>query len=137
MNSDDDIDSDDGNSSPDEEVEPGQESAQGGVSSTNPQKKRKQKPIKRPKLKKPIPVTGQPYDQKGNRSQEYKDWLRGKFIRQCEKYIGIPYAKRYLTPEDELYTSPIFLDCCGLVRRAVNDLKKDFGFKLGPGNQCY
>ena len=82
-------------------------------------------------------MPGKPYDEKGNRSKEFKDWLRGKFIRQCEKYLGVPYAKRYRTKDDPLYSSPLFLDCCALVRKSVNDLKKYFGFKLGPGNQCY
>lgn len=101
------------------------------------QRHAKTKRKKRPKLTKPTPQTGKPFDEKGNRSQEYKDWLRQKFIRQCEKYLGVPYAKRYRDKSDPLYSSPIFLDCCALVRKAVNDLRKDFGFKLGPGNQCY
>jgi len=29
------------------------------------------------------------------------------------------------------------LDCCGLVRRVVRDLQKDFGFRIGPWNQAY
>ena len=49
----------------------------------------------------------------------------------------MPYAKRYRKPEDPLYNAPLFLDCCALVRRAVFDLKHEFGFKLGPGNQAY
>lgn len=40
----------------------------------------------------------------------------------------------FLEPE---YSSKIFLDCCGLVRRAQRDLHKQFGFKLGPWNQGY
>ena len=35
------------------------------------------------------------------------------------------------------YNSKIFLDCCGLVRRCVKDLRKEFGFKIGPWNQGY
>lgn len=35
------------------------------------------------------------------------------------------------------YKSNIFLDCCGLVRRALLDLRKDFGFRIGPWNQAY
>ncbi|XP_041061666.1 uncharacterized protein LOC121287805 isoform X2 [Carcharodon carcharias] len=35
------------------------------------------------------------------------------------------------------YESPLLLDCCGLVRRVVRDLKDDFGFVIGPGNQAY
>ena len=101
------------------------------------QKVAKTKRKKRPLLKKPLPIKGQPFDEKGNRSQEFKDWLRQKFIRQCEKYLGVPYAKRYRKPDDPLRQAPLFLDCCALIRRAVNDLRKEFGFRLGPGNQCY
>ncbi|GFO22073.1 hypothetical protein PoB_004857800 [Plakobranchus ocellatus] len=35
------------------------------------------------------------------------------------------------------YNSPIFLDCCGLVRQVVRDLQDDLGFRLGPWNQAY
>lgn len=35
------------------------------------------------------------------------------------------------------YNSPTFLDCCGLVRRVLRDLKEDFGFTIGPWNQAY
>ena len=73
----------------------------------------------------------------GNRTQEFKDWLRQKFTEQCEKYIGVPYAKRYRKPDDPLYNAPLFLDCCALVRRAVYDLRAEFGFCLGRGNQAY
>ena len=38
---------------------------------------------------------------------------------------------------DEEYYSPRFLDCCGLVRRVMKDLRKEFGFSLGPWNQGY
>ena len=31
----------------------------------------------------------------------------------------------------------MFLDCCALVRRALRDLRRDFGFKIGPQNQAY
>ena len=75
--------------------------------------------------------------EKGARSRDFKDWLRQRFIEQCEKYVGVPYAKRYRKPDDPLYNAPLFLDCCALVRRAVYDLREHFGFKLGPGNQAY
>lgn len=74
------------------------------------------------------------YSDKGAKSQEFKDWLRVKFVKQCEKYLGVPYAKRYRKPEDPLFNAPLFLDCCALVRRAVYDLRYEFGFHLGPGN---
>lgn len=35
------------------------------------------------------------------------------------------------------YRSKLFLDCCGLVRRAMRDLQEEFGFTIGPGNQAY
>lgn len=35
------------------------------------------------------------------------------------------------------YSSPLFLDCCGLVRQVMRDLEEDFGFRLGPWNQAY
>src|SRR4051794_34330613 len=57
--------------------------------------------------------------------------LRKKFIDQAMGYIGVPYGKRYLKEDNPLYNSPIFLDCCGLVRQCVNDLAEDFGFMLG------
>lgn len=44
---------------------------------------------------------------------------------------------RYLQPGDPHYDSPLFLDCCGLVRQTILDLKDDFGFSLGPWNQAY
>jgi len=31
----------------------------------------------------------------------------------------------------------LYLDCCGLVRRCLLDLKEDFGFEVGPWNQSY
>jgi hypothetical protein len=62
-------------------------------------------------------------------SQAFRDDLRHKFITQVASYIGVPYAKRYIAPEDPEYNSPLFLDCCALVGHAVNDLKNEFGFK--------
>ena len=38
---------------------------------------------------------------------------------------------------DNEYYSPLFLDCCGLVRKVMRDLSDDFGFKIGPWNQSY
>ena len=66
-----------------------------------------------------------------------KQELREKFIEQCKKYYGVPYAKRYHEPDSPHYNSPIFLDCCGLVRQVLRDLKDDFGFETGPWNQAY
>eukprot|EP00794_Sanderia_malayensis_P015068 gene15068-16623_t len=63
--------------------------------------------------------------------------LRAKFLKQAMMYIGVPYAKRYHDKESPDYNAPLFLDCCGLVRRVLMDLKKDFGFKIGRWNQAY
>ena len=35
------------------------------------------------------------------------------------------------------FDAPLFLDCCGLVRRVLRDLHHDFGFRIGPWNQAY
>ena len=35
------------------------------------------------------------------------------------------------------YNAPLYLDCCGLVRRVLLDLKEEFGFTIGPWNQAY
>jgi hypothetical protein len=71
----------------------------------------------------------------GNRSEEFKDQLRGKFIEQAHKYLGIPYHERYR--EEGTEVGPLYLDCCGLVRKSVQDLKEDFGFLMGRWNQAY
>ncbi|XP_039223624.1 inactive polyglycylase TTLL10 isoform X2 [Crotalus tigris] len=63
--------------------------------------------------------------------------LRMKFLQQAQRYIGTPYAKKYHQPGSPEYESPLFLNCCGLIRRAVRDLADDFGFYLGTGNQAY
>lgn len=80
--------------------------------------------------------------------------LRLKFLEQAKKYLGVPYAKKYFQPGSTRslhlsispsnlfslapeYESKIFLDCCGLVRRVMYDLAKDFGFFIGPWNQSY
>ena len=72
---------------------------------------------------------------KGPRTQEFKDALRMKFIERAKQYIGVPYAERYKKPEDPV--APIYLDCCGLVRRVMLDLAEDFGFLIGRWNQAY
>ncbi|XP_058858288.1 protein polyglycylase TTLL10-like isoform X2 [Acipenser ruthenus] len=63
--------------------------------------------------------------------------LRMKFLQQAKSYIGMPYHKRYHPPGSPEYESPLFLDCCGLIRKVLLDLKEDFGFVIGPGNQAY
>ncbi|CAN0339753.1 unnamed protein product, partial [Ectocarpus fasciculatus] len=71
----------------------------------------------------------------GNRSQEFKDQLRSKFIAQAHTYLGIPYHEKYREEGTEL--APLYLDCCGLVRKCLQDLKEDFGFLVGRWNQAY
>ena len=71
------------------------------------------------------------------RTQDYKDALRKRYVDQLRKYVGVPYAKRLLKPDDPLYDAPLFLDCCALVARGIRDLHYDFGFELGRGNQAY
>lgn len=63
--------------------------------------------------------------------------IRDKFIETAKKYFGVPYAKRYWSPGEKHYDSPIFLDCCALVRQVVYDMREDFGFTLDRWNQCY
>jgi len=71
------------------------------------------------------------------RSPEFIQELREKFVEQAKKYIGIPYKRKYHENGSELYNSPLFLDCCALVRQCVRDLREDFGFTLGRWNQNY
>jgi hypothetical protein len=63
--------------------------------------------------------------------------LREKFVQQAISYLGVPYGKKYLTEDHPNYNAPLFLDCCGLIRQSVNDLKDNFGFMLGRWNQGY
>lgn len=70
-----------------------------------------------------------------NRTPEFKDALRKKFVETAKKYLGVPYALRYKNPEDPV--APLYLDCCALVRQALQDLQEDFGFAIGRWNQCY
>ena len=49
--------------------------------------------------------------------------------------IAIILSSCYLTAP--YYGAPLFLDCCGLIRQVLLDLKEDFGFVIGGGNQAY
>lgn len=69
--------------------------------------------------------------------KDFKEKLRAKFVKQILSYEGTPYKKKFHEPGTPLYDSPIFLDCCGLVRRVMWDLKADFGFRIGGGHQSY
>ena len=70
-----------------------------------------------------------------NRSSEYKESLRAAFIQSAMSYLGVPYSKRY--KEEGAEEAPLYLDCCGLVRRVVQDNQDKFGFLIGRWNQCY
>nr|KAG5688486.1 hypothetical protein BaRGS_007130 [Batillaria attramentaria] len=63
--------------------------------------------------------------------------LRRKFLQQAKRYFGVPYARKYWAKDTPEYKSPLFLDCCGLVRQVMRDLEADFGFRIGPWNQAY
>jgi len=107
-----------------------------GTSSTNASSKyrrgvsslRKKLNQKRKKL---TPVI---FDRK---SESFNQFLRNKVIETAKKYIGVPYKKSLLEPTDPNYNAPLFLDCCGLVKRVVLDLRRYFGFKIGRWNQSY
>ena len=66
------------------------------------------------------------------RTPEERAVLRQKFVAQVRSYIGTPY-----NTAKNGEGAPLYLDCCGLVRRALLDLKEDLGFEVGPWNQSY
>lgn len=72
---------------------------------------------------------------KGPRTREFKDNLRMKFVDQAKKYLGVPYSERYKNPDEP--PAPLYLDCCGLVRKVLQDLGEEFGFLIGRWNQAY
>lgn len=80
---------------------------------------------------------------RGPRPEAAKAALREKFVTQVRSYVGTPYSAARNPEEVEDVSdnseqvAPLFLDCCGLVRRALLDLKEDFGFEIGPWNQSY
>jgi len=71
------------------------------------------------------------------RDPAFKENLRKKFVETAKKYYGVPYKRKYHEEGTELYNSPLFLDCCALVRQCVYDLREEFGFQLGRWNQAY
>jgi len=71
------------------------------------------------------------------RDPAFKENLRKKFVETAKKYYGVPYKRKYHEEGTELYSSPLFLDCCALVRQVVYDLREEFGFQLGRWNQAY
>jgi len=73
-----------------------------------------------------------------DRTDEFRDGLRQRFIAGSKQYLGVPYSAKYHpTPDCEYFNAPLYLDCCGLVRRVLQDLADDFGFKIGRWNQAY
>mmetsp|Transcript_6017 Transcript_6017/g.15336 ORF Transcript_6017/g.15336 Transcript_6017/m.15336 type:complete len:284 (+) Transcript_6017:39-890(+) len=72
------------------------------------------------------------------RTDEFKEALRKKFLEKALSYQGVPYHPRYhKDAADPHHNAPLYLDCCGLVRRTARDLAGDFGFWLGRYNQSY
>lgn len=71
------------------------------------------------------------------RDANFRDALRGKFIEQAKSYIGTPYHAQYHGPDSQYFNAPLYLDCCGLVRRCLQDLITHFGFRIGRWNQNY
>lgn len=69
------------------------------------------------------------------RNEEFRDNLRMKFVETLKRYLGTPYALRYKAADEPV--APLYLDCCALVRQAVQDLQEDFGFIIGKWNQAY
>jgi len=69
------------------------------------------------------------------RTIEYKAALRAKFIEQAKKYLGVPYARRFQSADTPV--APLYLDCCGLIRKSLWDLQSEFGFLIGRWNQAY
>lgn len=66
--------------------------------------------------------------------------LRGTIhLNVCVPGSGIPTTVtcQHFINSAPTFHSEQFLDCCGLVRRVVRDLKEDFGFTIGPWNQAY
>jgi cell wall-associated NlpC family hydrolase len=71
------------------------------------------------------------------RTPEAMNALRQKFINQAMSYLGIPYHPRYHGADSQYYNAPLYLDCCGLIRRVLFDLTDEFGFKPQRYNQAY
>lgn len=71
------------------------------------------------------------------RNQAEKDRLRKLFVDKAMSYCGTPYSRKEHPEGSELATYPIQLDCCGLIRQTLMDLKGEFGFEPLPYNQAY
>jgi hypothetical protein len=69
------------------------------------------------------------------RSEDFRNGLRNKFLEKAKSYLGVPYARRFEDPSKP--EAPLYLDCCALVRQCVQDLSNEFGFIIGRWNQAY
>ncbi|GLC35452.1 hypothetical protein PLESTB_000205600 [Pleodorina starrii] len=89
-----------------------------------------------------------PTPQQAAAREERRARLRALFVETARGFIGVPYARKhhdrqYCSCEGcsssgrQLHHAPLFLDCCGLVRRVARQLQRQLGFRLGPGNQAY
>ena len=61
-------------------------------------------------------------------------------VRTRKKYSIRPELNEVFRPikyAAPTHDSKMFLDCCGLVRQVLRDLKLEFGFNVGPWNQAY
>ncbi|CAD8149473.1 unnamed protein product [Paramecium octaurelia] len=79
----------------------------------------------------------QKYVNKTNKEKMPDEELRQKFIAQAFKYVGVPYHSRYHDETSPHYNAPLYLDCSGLIRQVIYDLREYFGFTLGKWNQAY
>ena len=68
------------------------------------------------------------------RTPEFKQKLREKFLETAKKYLGVPYGARFWKEGEEHHNAPLYLDCCALIRQIVNDLRNDFGFHMEMWN---
>eukprot|EP00002_Diphylleia_rotans_P037750 TRINITY_DN8472_c0_g1_i2.p1 TRINITY_DN8472_c0_g1~~TRINITY_DN8472_c0_g1_i2.p1 ORF type:complete len:234 (+),score=42.42 TRINITY_DN8472_c0_g1_i2:55-756(+) len=71
------------------------------------------------------------------RTQEEKDQLRLHFLQKVNEYLGLPYKQKYHQEDSPYFDSPLFLDCCGLIRKVLLDLQQEFGFRIAHWNQAY
>ena len=64
-------------------------------------------------------------------SAERATLLRRAFVERALSYRGVPYARKYWASHEPEFYAPLFLDCCGLVRRVLRDLSLLFHFVIG------
>ena len=126
-----------GMATPEEEVEDMFAPSKGGKKQANLQDNFARFRAERARVKKLQKLTQKKKDSL-RKTPEQMEILRKKFVEQAKKYIGVPYHPRYHKDESsEHYNAPLYLDCCGLTRRCLQDLADDFGFVVGRGNQAY